>query len=90
MPIYSQWKIIFVGNPHGYIISKVMDKSIGKHFNSPGHSFSNMKVTVIQQKEMIKKLNKEIFDNYKSGLNRKKRNFGWGGLSQSLLRDGFN
>ena len=33
----------------GYVTQKVTDKSTGHHFNSPGHSLSDMKISGIEQ-----------------------------------------
>jgi hypothetical protein len=58
----------------------VTDKSTGDHFNSPGHSLSDMQVSVI---ERVKRKGTEYrkerehffirkFDTYYNGLNRQK------------------
>ena len=33
----------------GYINNMLTDQSTGDHFNSPGHSMSDMEVTVLEQ-----------------------------------------
>ena len=33
----------------GYVTSKVTSKSTGAHFNLPGHSLANMKITILEQ-----------------------------------------
>ena len=34
---------------HGYIVKKHVDKATGAHYNLPGHSLANLKVTIIEQ-----------------------------------------
>ena len=62
----------------GYIRNKILSQATGFHFNSPGHSSSDMKFTVLEQvrsrdlvyrKEREKYLIKE-FNSYYRGLNR--------------------
>ena len=63
----------------GYIRSKVTDKATGAHFNLPGHSVANLKLTVIEQvkrqSNIYRKEREDYFikkfDTYHSGLNRK-------------------
>ena len=33
----------------GFVITKKLDKATGGHFNLPGHSISNMKVTMLEK-----------------------------------------
>ena len=69
-----------VADHRGYVTNKVMDKSTGQHFNSPGHSLSDMEVTVIEQtKRKGTEYRKERehyfirrFDTFYRGLNKQK------------------
>ena len=36
-----------IGEHIGYVKSKKLDKATGKHFNMPGHSVANKKVTIL-------------------------------------------
>ena len=64
----------------GYIVNKHVDKATGAHYNLPGHSLANLKITILEQvryndddyrKEREKYfINK--FNTYNRGLNRQK------------------
>ena len=69
-----------IAEHRGYVTNQVTDKSTGDHFNSPGHSLSDMQVSVI---ERVKRKGTEYrkerehffirkFDTYYNGLNRQK------------------
>jgi hypothetical protein len=62
----------------GYVINKMTNKATGAHFNSPGHSLANLKITILEQvkksdiqyrKEREKYFIKK-FNTYYDGLNR--------------------
>ena len=63
----------------GYVLNKQLDIATGAHYNSPGHSVANMKISVIeqvkQQSDLYRKEREEYFirkiDTYHNGLNRK-------------------
>ena len=63
----------------GYVLNKQLDTATGAHYNSPGHSVANMKISVIeqvkQQSDLYRKEREEYFirkiDTYHNGLNRK-------------------
>ena len=38
-----------IGQHMGYIRNKVLNQATGHHFNSPGHSVSDMEFTVLEQ-----------------------------------------
>ena len=67
-----------VADHRGYVTNKVTDKSTGQHFNSPGHSLSDMEVTVIEQTkqkgtEYRKEREKHFirkFNTFNNGINR--------------------
>ena len=63
----------------GYVNRKILSQPTGQHFNSPGHSISDMKITVI---EKIKKNDKSyreeretyfiaLFNTFYRGMNKK-------------------
>ena len=64
----------------GYINNQVSSVSTGEHFNLPGHSLANIKITILEQvkkndilyrKEREKYLINK-FNTYYQGLNREK------------------
>ena len=64
----------------GYVTQHMTDKSTGHHLNTPGHSLSDMKVTVIEQskrrgteyrKEREHYFIRKLYTFY-NGLNRQK------------------
>ena len=69
-----------VAEHRGYVNNMMTDKSTGDHFNSPGHSLSDMEVTVLEQnKGKGAEYRKERehyfirkFDTYYRGLNKQK------------------
>ena len=64
----------------GYITNQVMDKSIGAHFNLPGHGLENLSITIIEQvKSQDEDYRREReryfinkFNTYHRGLNRQR------------------
>ena len=64
----------------GYVNNQLVSVSTGEHFNLPGHSLANMKITIIEQVKkndiMYKKEREKYFINkfnsYYQGLNREK------------------
>ena len=64
----------------GYVNNQVLSVSTGEHFNLPGHSLANIKVTIIEQVKkndiMYRKEREKYFINkfnsYYEGLNREK------------------
>ena len=64
----------------GYVNNQVVSVSTGEHFNLPGHSLANMKITIIEQVKkndnMYRKERKKYFINkfnsYYQGLTREK------------------
>ena len=56
----------------GYVSNGDTSIATGAHFNSPGHSLANMKVTEIEQVKIREKYHKERFNTNNKGLNRKK------------------
>ena len=62
----------------GYIKNQVVSKATGAHFNMPGHSLANLKVTILEQtkgKDIAYRLEREkyfvrILDTYNNGINR--------------------
>ncbi len=62
----------------GYIANKVESKATGAHFNQPGHSLANLKVTIIEQvrkPELQYRKQRENyfirhFNTYYNGMNR--------------------
>ena len=62
----------------GYIKNKVVNKSTGHHFNTPGHSVSDLDFRVLEQariwdpvyRKEREKYHIRIFNSYYSGLNR--------------------
>ena len=64
----------------GYVTNKITDKATEDHFNSPGHSLSNMNIRVLEQVKIrdseYRKEREKYFinlcDTYNKGLNRKK------------------
>ena len=63
----------------GYVQNTHLDKATGAHFNTPGHSLGNMKITILEQ---VKKRDTEYgkqrekyfiskFNTYNSGMNKK-------------------
>ena len=69
-----------VADHRGYVTNKMTDKPTGEHFNSPGHSLSDMEVTIIEQnRRKGTEYRKERehyfirkFDTFYRGLNRQK------------------
>ena len=64
----------------GYVSSEDMSTATGAHFNSPGHSLSDMKVTIIEQvkkmddtyRKVREKYHIQRFNTQHQGLNKKK------------------
>ena len=64
----------------GYITNQVKNKATGVHFNLPGHSLANLKVTILEKvKKMDDQYRKERehyfirkFNTFYEGLNRQK------------------
>ena len=62
----------------GYVVNKTTERATGAHFNLPGHSLSNMKITVLEQvklkDESYRKERETYFINkfntYHVGMNR--------------------
>ena len=62
----------------GYIVNRHIDKATGAHFTSPGHSVSNLTITILEQvkynNELYRKERERYFINklntYHGGLNR--------------------
>ena len=62
----------------GYIVNQHIDKATGAHYNQPGHSLANLKVTILEQVkvncDMYRKERKKYFinkfDTLQNGLNR--------------------
>ena len=63
----------------GYVQNTHLDKATGAHFNSPGHSLANMKITILEQ---VRKSDTEYrkqresyfirkFNTFNKGLNQK-------------------
>ena len=63
----------------GYVINNQTDKTTGAHFNLPGHSVANLKMTVIEQvkkqtdayRQEREKFFINKFNTFYDGLNRK-------------------
>ena len=63
----------------GYVTSKQTDKATGEHFNLPGHSVANLKVSIIEQvkfnSDLYRKEREEFyirkFNTLYEGMNRK-------------------
>ena len=63
----------------GYVNRKIISQPTGQHFNSPGHSISDMKVTVIEKIKKTDKMYREeretyfiaLFNTFYRGLNKK-------------------
>ena len=63
----------------GYVKGKQTEKATGMHFNLPGHSVTNMKVSIIEQvkynSDLYRKEREDFyirrFNTYNEGLNRK-------------------
>ena len=58
-----------VAEHRGYVNNMLTDKSPGQHFNSPGHSLSDMEVTVLEQnkgkwEEYSKEREHYLFENF--------------------------
>ena len=62
----------------GYIVNKHVDKATGAHYNLPGHSLANLKITILEQvrynddayrKEREKYFIRR-FDTFNRGINR--------------------
>ena len=64
----------------GYVNQNITDKSTGSHFNLPGHSQANLKITVLERVKKNDKNYREVresylinkFNTYYDGLNKKK------------------
>ena len=62
----------------GYVVNKTTERATGAHFNLPGHSLSDMKITVLEQvkfkDESYRKERETYFINkfntYHTGMNR--------------------
>ena len=62
----------------GYIVNQHIDKATGAHYDQPGHSLANIKVTILEQVkvncEMYRKERERYFinkfDTLQNGLNR--------------------
>ena len=62
----------------GYIVNQHIDKATGAHYNQPGHSLANLKVTILEQVkvncDMYRKERERYFinkfDTLQNGLNR--------------------
>ena len=62
----------------GHINNQVVSKATGAHFNLPGHSLANLKVTILEQtkgKDIAQRLEREkyfvrILDTYNIGIYR--------------------
>ena len=63
----------------GYVKNKQTDKATGKHFNLPGHTVANLKISVIEQVrynlDLYRKEREEFyirkFNTFNDGMNRK-------------------
>ena len=63
----------------GYIQNKHLDQATGAHFNLPGHSAADMKMTIIEQVnkqcDLYRKKREEYYirklDTYNQGMNKK-------------------
>ena len=63
----------------GYVKGKQTEKATGMHFNLPGHSVTNMKVSIIEQvkynSDLYRKEREDFyirrFNTYNEGFNRK-------------------
>ena len=85
-----------VSEHKGYILNQVTSRATGAHWNLPGHSLANLKVTVLEQsrsrdEEYIREREKYFirkFDTFNDGINRewwgKGRFLSWP-LSETLL-----
>ena len=87
----DNYRIVYIGETkimlksrlpdhHFYVSSKDTDKATGAHFNMPGHTLANLRVTVIEQtrgKSSAYRKEREHyyirkFDTFYHGLNRQK------------------
>ena len=67
-----------IADHRGYVISGNTETATGAHFNSPGHSLSHMKVSVIEQvkkkddnyRRIREKYHIEKFNTLNNGLNK--------------------
>ena len=67
-----------LGDHRGYITHQVLSKATGAHWNLPGHSLADLRVTIIEQskyksEEYRKEREKHFirkFDTYNNGINR--------------------
>ena len=67
-----------VAEHRGYINNQVLSKATGSHFNLPGHSLANFKVTILEQtksKDTLYRLEREkyfirILNTFNNGMNR--------------------
>ena len=67
-----------VAEHKGYISNQVTSRATGAHWNLPGHSLANLKVTVLEQsksrdEEYIREREKYFirkFDTFNDGINR--------------------
>ena len=63
----------------GYVQNQILDTATGAHLNLPGHSVTNLKISVIEQvnkqSDLYRKEREEFYirklDTYNDGLNRK-------------------
>ena len=64
----------------GYVTSGNTETATGAHFNSPGHSLSHMKVSILEQvkikddtyRKVREKYHIEKFNTFNNGLNKQK------------------
>ena len=64
----------------GYVRSKKLDTPTGSHFNSPGHSLADLRITIVEQSKRnnhpYRKQREEYhiqrFDTFYKGMNRQK------------------
>ena len=67
-----------LANHRGYVVNNITDRATGAHFNLPGHSLANLKITILEQvKTADISYRKERehyfinkFDSYHRGMNR--------------------
>ena len=63
----------------GYVNRKIISQPTGQHFNSPGHSISDMKITIIEKIKKTDQTYREeretyfiaLFNTFYRGLNKK-------------------
>ena len=67
-----------IADHRGYIVNENLNTATGHHFNTPGHSVSNLRVTIIEKvktnDESYRKIREKYhinkFDTYHRGLNQ--------------------